>query len=107
MSSDQSILARFPNNLSTNRFFFDTLLEGTYSHAYEAFLIVVRKRETNNPEVYKQRNERFKKEFGIDIPPLPEKYAHENTSLMMVDFSLAILGKNSSNKLDTSSACNY
>lgn len=66
---------------------------GCYSHAYEAFLEAVRKNERDHPERYKERNERFKKEFGIEIPPLPEKYAHENTSLMMVDFSLANLGK--------------
>lgn len=66
---------------------------GCYSHAYEAFLIAVRKNERDHPEKYKERNERFKKEFGIEIPPLPEQYAHENTSLMMVDFALANLGK--------------
>lgn len=69
------------------------MIEGPYSHAYEAFLTVVRKRENDHPELYKERNKRFKQTYGIEIPPLPEKYAHEKTSLMMVDFSLAILGK--------------
>jgi hypothetical protein len=57
--------------------------------------VKTQKRERDHPELYKLRNERFKKEFGIDIPPLPEKYAHEETSLMMVDFVLANLGKTS------------
>jgi hypothetical protein len=74
--------------------------EGPYSHAYEAFLVVVRKNELEHPELYELRNERFKQEFGIELPPLPEKYAHEKTSLMMVDFSLAILGMCSPTKLD-------
>lgn len=66
---------------------------GTFSHAYEEFLAIARKNERDHPELYKLRNERFKKEFGFDIPPLPDKYAHENTSLTMVDFVLANLGK--------------
>jgi hypothetical protein len=66
---------------------------GAFSHAYEVFLVYTRKRERDHPELYKIRNERYKKEFGFDIPPLPEKYAHEETSLMMVDFVLANLGE--------------
>ena len=69
------------------------MFEGPYSHAYESFLTVVRKRENDHPELYAERNKRFEQTFGLEIPPLPEKYEHEKTSLMMVDFSLAILGK--------------
>ena len=70
-----------------------SITTGTFSHAYEEFINVVRKEERNNPEKYTKRNEMLKKQFGHDIPPLPDKYEHEQTSLIMVDFLLANLGK--------------
>jgi HD superfamily phosphohydrolase len=65
---------------------------GPYSHVYESFLKESYKQEKENPELYSERNARFKEEFGIDLPPLPEKYEHEKTSLMMVDDMLATNG---------------
>ncbi|KAL9186258.1 hypothetical protein ACHAXT_005496 [Thalassiosira profunda] len=65
---------------------------GPFSHAYEVFLEAVIKEETDHPEKYEERNTRFKAEFGVDMPPIPVKYKHESTSLMMVDFALASVG---------------
>ncbi|KAL7451272.1 hypothetical protein ACHAWC_003095 [Mediolabrus comicus] len=65
---------------------------GPFSHTYEAFLQASYKQEKEHPELYAERNEKFKEEFGVDLPPLPEKYEHEKTSLMMVDDLLATNG---------------
>eukprot|EP00547_Thalassionema_nitzschioides_P014811 CAMPEP_0194247646 /NCGR_PEP_ID=MMETSP0158-20130606/16910_1 /TAXON_ID=33649 /ORGANISM="Thalassionema nitzschioides, Strain L26-B" /LENGTH=693 /DNA_ID=CAMNT_0038983773 /DNA_START=212 /DNA_END=2289 /DNA_ORIENTATION=+ len=65
---------------------------GPFSHAFEAFLKASYKSEKENPEVYEQRNAKFKEEFGIEMPLLPEHYEHESTSLMMIDAALASVG---------------
>jgi len=65
---------------------------GPFSHGYEAFLEAVRKNETENPDQYKDRNDRFVQEFGVDIPQLPSRYEHEETSLVMIDSLLASIG---------------
>jgi HD superfamily phosphohydrolase len=65
---------------------------GPFSHAFEAFLKAVYRSERDHPELYRERNELFRKEYGMDIPELPEEYEHEQTSLMMVDDLLAAIG---------------
>ena len=65
---------------------------GPFSHVYESFLKAAYKQEKEHPEMYSERNARFKEDFGVDLPPLPEKYEHEKTSLMMVDDLLATNG---------------
>ena len=65
---------------------------GPFSHAFETFLKAAYKSELDHPEWYEERNTKFKNEFGIDMPPLPEHYEHEDTSLMMIDAALASIG---------------
>ena len=65
---------------------------GPNSHVFETFLRAVYKNEKEHPEQYEDRNERFKEEHGVEIPPPPEKYEHERTSLMMIDAALASVG---------------
>ena len=65
---------------------------GPFSHVYESFLKAAYKQEKEHPELYVDRNAKYKEQFGIDLPPLPEKYEHEQTSLMMIDDLLATNG---------------
>ena len=65
---------------------------GPNSHVFETFLKAAFKNEKEHPEHYKDRNERFKEEHGVDMPPLPARYEHERTSLMMIDAALASVG---------------
>lgn len=65
---------------------------GPFSHVYESFLKAAYKQEKEHPELYSERNAKFKEEFGIDLPDLPPSYEHEKTSLMMVDDVLATNG---------------
>ncbi|KAL7541457.1 hypothetical protein ACHAXR_010954 [Thalassiosira sp. AJA248-18] len=67
---------------------------GPFSHGYEAFLMAAYKNEKENPEMYVERNAKFKEQFGVDMPQLPEPgtYEHEETSLMMIDSALATVG---------------
>ena len=60
--------------------------------AFEALLKAVGDNERNNPEQYTERNDRFREVYGVGIPPLPEHYEHEETSLMMIDSALASVG---------------
>jgi len=65
---------------------------GPFSHCFETFSKAAYKAERESPELYEERNRRFKEEYGVEMPPLPKEYEHENTSLMMVDFALACIG---------------
>lgn len=65
---------------------------GSFSHGYEAFMRAAEENERNHPEQYRERNERFREETGEDMPPLPDDYEHEATSLTMVDCALARVG---------------
>ena len=65
---------------------------GPFSHAFEAFLHAAHKSEKEHPDLYEERNAKFKEEYGIDMPKLKENYEHENTSLMMIDAALSSIG---------------
>ncbi|KAK1738372.1 deoxynucleoside triphosphate triphosphohydrolase [Skeletonema marinoi] len=65
---------------------------GPFSHVYESFLKASYKQEKEHPELYSERNAKFKEQFGMDLPDLPPSYEHEKTSLMMVDDLLATNG---------------
>lgn len=66
---------------------------GPFSHAYEAFLKAAWKHERDNPDMYEERNAKFKEACGLDMPSLDEHWAHEGASLMMIDELLASRGK--------------
>mmetsp|Transcript_5771 Transcript_5771/g.12613 ORF Transcript_5771/g.12613 Transcript_5771/m.12613 type:complete len:721 (+) Transcript_5771:101-2263(+) len=65
---------------------------GPFSHTYEAFLKASCKNEREHPEQYEERNRKFEEQYGVKLPPLPEKYEHELTSCMMIDFLLSSVG---------------
>mmetsp|Transcript_36556 Transcript_36556/g.65832 ORF Transcript_36556/g.65832 Transcript_36556/m.65832 type:complete len:716 (-) Transcript_36556:253-2400(-) len=65
---------------------------GPFSHTFETFLKAAYKNEKENPEQYEERNEKYKEQYGVEMPPLPESYEHEKTSCMMIDFALASVG---------------
>ena len=65
---------------------------GPFSHIYEVFLKAAHKSENENPHLYHERNALFKKQYGLDMPELPEHWEHENASLMMIDSLLASRG---------------
>lgn len=65
---------------------------GPFSHAFEVFLKAARKNELEHPEQYEERNNKFKEQFDMELPPLPDKYDHEDTSLMMIDAALSSIG---------------
>ena len=75
-----------------SNFLYHTHADGPFSHAYEEFLKQAYKNEKENPDQYEERNRKFQEEFGMEMPPLKEKYDHEDTSLMMIDFALSCVG---------------